>query len=199
MFENEFVDKAKTGDLLIFRGFECPAKCQRFFTGSQYDHVALLFKRNGILFVYESTSKDGCMVRRWRDFTDFMWNLLYDKMVYRELIINMEEKQKLKYEEELIENCDLFIKETEKKKYTLSCCGGICCSKKKEFEKNNEWSKSDGFFCSQLVAAAYIKCNILKYYKGTGNFLPGNFAQDQRLELHDNFSLGPEIIVEFSK
>lgn len=58
MFENEFKNKAKTGDLLIFRGFECPAKCQRCFTSAHYDHIALLYRKNDILFVYESTAKD---------------------------------------------------------------------------------------------------------------------------------------------
>ncbi len=58
MFEPEFKAKAKTGDLLIFRGFECPARCQRFFTGADYDHIALLYRKHDELFVYESTSKD---------------------------------------------------------------------------------------------------------------------------------------------
>jgi hypothetical protein len=58
MFEREFAEKARTGDLLIFRGFECPARCQRMFTGAHYDHVALLVRRNEQVFVYESTSKD---------------------------------------------------------------------------------------------------------------------------------------------
>jgi hypothetical protein len=58
IFESEFKEKAKTGDLLIFRGFECPAKCQRCFTGAHYDHVALLYKKYDILSVYESTSKE---------------------------------------------------------------------------------------------------------------------------------------------
>ena len=58
MFENDFRSKAKTGDLLIFRGFECPARCQRCFTGAHYDHIALLYKKHDVLFVYESTSKD---------------------------------------------------------------------------------------------------------------------------------------------
>ncbi len=58
MYERQFTDRVKTGDLLIFRGFECPAKCQRCFTGSHYDHLALLVRRNDQVFVYESTSKD---------------------------------------------------------------------------------------------------------------------------------------------
>ena len=36
MTEKEFQEKAKTGDLLLFRGYEFPAKCQRFFTKAYY-------------------------------------------------------------------------------------------------------------------------------------------------------------------
>jgi hypothetical protein len=120
-------------------------------------------------------------------------------MVYRELIIKMEDKQKRKFENELQEKCDSFLKETEKKKYELSCCA-LCCARKREYEKNNDWSKSKGFFCSQLVAAAYLKFNIIKYTKGTGYYLPGSFANDKTMELNleENFSLGPEIIIDFS-
>ena len=200
MSESDFRFKAKTGDLLIFRGYECPAKCQRCFTGAHYDHVALLFKQNDVLFVYESTAKDGCMRRTWRQFIYNLWNLIYDKMVYRELRINMESKQKTKYEEELQKKCDEFINETQNKKYTLNCCA-ICYAKKREYERKNEWKQSEGFFCSQLVAAAYLKCDIIRYSHGTAQYLPGNFSHDKtsQLELQDNFSLGPEIILEFSE
>jgi hypothetical protein len=56
MSSNQFYERSKSGDLLLFRGFEFPAKCQRFFTNSQYDHVALLVKKYFELEVYETTS-----------------------------------------------------------------------------------------------------------------------------------------------
>jgi hypothetical protein len=56
MSSNQFLERSKSGDLLLFRGFEVPAKCQRFFTNSNYDHVALLVKRYLELEVYETTS-----------------------------------------------------------------------------------------------------------------------------------------------
>ena len=56
MSAEQFVKKSKTGDLMLFRGYEFPAQCQRFFTGSHYDHVALLIKKYTELEVYETTS-----------------------------------------------------------------------------------------------------------------------------------------------
>jgi len=36
MTEKQFSEKSKTGDILLFRGFEFPSKCQRFFTQAEY-------------------------------------------------------------------------------------------------------------------------------------------------------------------
>ena len=47
-------------------------------------------KKNGILYAYEATSKDGCKKRQWIQFKGYFWNLLYEKMVYRELIIKVD-------------------------------------------------------------------------------------------------------------
>ncbi len=199
MWESEFRSKAKTGDLLIFRGHECTAKCQRCLTGAHYDHVALLLRINDFLQVYETTSKDGCMMRSWREFLVNCWNLYYDKMVYRELIIDAQGEEKEKIQKELQANAELFHKETTRKNYTLNCCN-IICTKKKAYEENNEWGKSDGFFCSQLVAAAYLRCGILTYDKGTGFYLPGSFSQSHKnMILQKPYSLGPEVILEFTQ
>jgi hypothetical protein len=56
MSAQQFATKSKTGDIMLFRGYEFPAKCQRCCTGAHYDHVALLIKKYTELEVYESTS-----------------------------------------------------------------------------------------------------------------------------------------------
>jgi hypothetical protein len=50
------IRQAKTGDIILFKGFHPGAKCQRFFTRADLDHVGLLIKRNGYLEMYESNS-----------------------------------------------------------------------------------------------------------------------------------------------
>jgi len=57
MSAQQFATKSKTGDIMLFRGYEFPAKCQRCCTGAHYDHVALLIKKYTELEVYESTSQ----------------------------------------------------------------------------------------------------------------------------------------------
>lgn len=83
------------------------------------------------------------------------------------------------------------------KKYALPL-SVICCPNKKEFEKKNDWSKSEGFFCSQLVAAAYFKMGIINYDRCSIRYYPGDFSQNSNLDFNPDFSLGPEIIVDFS-
>jgi hypothetical protein len=117
-------------------------------------------------------------------------------MVYRALeITNKENKEKIQVE--LEEKIKEFIEETQEKKYVLSC-SAILCYKKKEYEQTNDWKKSKGFFCSQLIAAAYLKCGIMNYNKGSNGYLPGSFGHNKNLHITDNYSLGPEIIIDFS-
>jgi hypothetical protein len=124
--------------------------------------------------------------------------LLYDKLVYRELIYGSNQEEKDALQEKLKESCDLFIRDTERKKYVFSCCA-LCFSRKKDYEHRNEWNKSKGFFCSQLVAAAYFYFGILKNNQSSIKYLPGSFSSSSNhLELDEKFSLGPEIIIDFT-
>lgn len=199
MHYTEFQTKAKTGDILIFRGFECPAKIQRFYTRSEYDHVALLIRNNGVLQVYEATSKEGCKIRPWEHFIMYLWNLLYDKIVYRELEINIEnEKTKKELYSQISKKADQFVMLTQKKQYYISLSNILCCGKEKKFEKINDWEKSQGFTCSALLSGAYLNMGIMDYKGNVEGILPGNFSNEKPIELNEPFSLGPEIILDFS-
>lgn len=199
---NEFIKaydfnlQASTCDILIFKGFELPARCQRIFTRSQYDHVGLLVRKENGLHVYETTAKDGAKLRPWIQFLYQYWNLLYEKMVYRKLIINLPDQEKVKID--IYAKANQFINETLGKEYRLKGCGICFVESMKDFEKNNEWSKSKGFFCSQLVAAAFYKCGIMPYDYDSRHFLPGAFSQSANIKLNTGFSLGQEMIIDFS-
>lgn len=199
MNPKDFESKAKTGDILIFRGFEFAAKLQRFYTKSEYDHVALLTRTNDVLYVYEATSKDGCKQRPWRDFMIHLWNLLYDKIVYRELIINTDNEDEKKQLREMIETkAEIFLNKTEGKNYHLSLCSILCCSKEKEYERKNMWEQSKGFSCSSLITGAYLNMGIVEYSKDIDTVLPGDFSKEKSFLMNKPFELGPEIIIDFT-
>ena len=188
---SEFEYKEKTGDILLFKGFEFSAKLQRLYTKKDYDHVAILRKKNGILYVYEATTKDGCKERKWQEFINYLWN--------RELIIktnNFEEKNNI--ENYLDKKYDEFLLSTQGKNYKMYLCTICCGSHKNKKQENNLWKDKKGFICSSLIMGAYLQMGICKYTKNVNEILPGEFAQDFVLPFTEKFELGPEIIIDFS-
>ena len=83
-------------------------------------------KKNGILYAYETTSKDGCKRRQWIQFKGYFWNLLYEKMVYRELIIKVDNEDiKDNIIKELNNKVEEYVKLTHGKKYKMYICNII--------------------------------------------------------------------------
>ena len=194
-----FEEIAKTGDILLFRGFQKHSKCQRSFTGADYDHVALIVRQGLILYVYESTGKDGVKLRNWRDFRVNLWNLLYDKMTFRQLIVDKDKINVKEFEKNKEIKCNEFIKMTKGMKYTLSGCGFCCKCNMKKYGKDKKWGEYKGYFCSQLVAAAYNHMGLLTDEIDIGYYLPGSFSKDYDLELKNGIELSVEYIIDFSE
>ena len=215
----EFAKKGNTGDIILFRGYAKESQLQRVFTNADYDHVGILVKKDGILQVYESTGKEGVKLRPWQEFITYLWYLLYEKMVYRPLIVSKETMQKYilkesekNNENELIDfNLDnqkeikkkfydyldkkviYFINHTEDKKYTFSKKGFLCQSPMRKNTLNRK-----GFSCSELVAACYFHSGIITDELEASNYLPGAFSRSGNLAFNPGFSLGQEFIIDFS-
>ena len=90
----DFYRSAKTCDIILFRSYAFCSKCQRCITKGHYDHIGLLIKMCNELFVYESTGKDGVVLRKWFEFIYYYWFLLCDKMSFRKLIVSDDAKKK---------------------------------------------------------------------------------------------------------
>lgn len=62
---DELINTAQTGDILLFTGMQLKASLIRGLTGSKYDHVAMLIKyqNTGELVLFESLQGKG--VCRW--------------------------------------------------------------------------------------------------------------------------------------
>jgi len=191
---SEFESMAKTGDLLLFQTMECISKCQRLYTRDQYDHIACVILKNGIIEIFESTYNDNCSLLEWRRFKFNLYNLVFKKISLRRLNIG-EENNSEKIQEKSIE----FIEKVDKKKYNMSLFKMIHDSKKKDYEVKGEWDKAEGFCCSSLMAAFYIYIGVMELEKSVHSVRPGDFEQDKnRLKILPGFSFGPEKIIEFS-
>lgn len=65
-------------------------------------------------------------------------------------------------------------------------------------EKDNKWKEYPSFFCSELVAGAYMSAGIVEPTKSAANFFPGDYANDSSIDFKKGFRLGPEYIIDFT-
>ena len=190
---------AKTGDLILFQTNHILASGQRLYTCDNYDHIAFVNNTDGLLSLYDASKKSKCRHHYWGAFMASMNYVQFKKIVYRRL--NIEEKnwkKKWEIQRRIEKGTEDFIEETKDKKYYLSLCNILCRGKPKNYEMKNEWEKCEGYSCSSLVAAYYIKLGIIKLKKTIHSVLPGDFEENKKICFKPGFSLGPEKIIEFS-
>ena len=197
---SQFESIAKTGDMLLFVTMDCISDVQKFFTRDQYDHIALVIINEGELEILEATSNEKCNLLKWRRFKNFLYNLIFKKIVLRRLNIEEKDPEKvLEIRNNIEERTKTFIQKILKKEYEMSLLKMAFSYKPEEYEINGEWEKGTGYCCSALNAAFYIYNGIMKLEKSVHSIRPGDFEQDKnRLTMMPGFSFGPEIVIEFS-
>jgi hypothetical protein len=119
-------------------------------------------------------------------------------MVYRRLTIDDEDNEE-EIQSSIQKNCEEFVKVTQGKKYSINFCSVCCKVQPTQKEKDQKWHEIKSFFCSQLLAGAYLKCGITSFEYKTTSYLPGAFSVNKQLNFNKPFSLSPEYIIEFSK
>lgn len=109
--EKDFLSEAETGDLLLFYTNNIGAKLQRFFTNSDFDHIAMVIRfRAGDLIVFESNYTHGVAIYEWKKYVKNFD--LFRKVTFRKLnYIRKAETQKILME---------FLRKNLGKKYDLS-------------------------------------------------------------------------------
>jgi len=181
--EPQFLSMAATGDILLFRAKNITSKVQRFFTNSDYDHVALVVKFSSQrVGLFEVTGKDGVSLLFWDDFVSYDWHNLYSRLVYKKLNVERTESMLL-----ALEN---FISSVKGMKYTISA--------KKLIRNKPDKLPSDkkGYFCSELIAAAYKEMGLLPEHPPASKYYPGHFA-DFSLPLQKNAMLLEGLLIDF--
>ena len=196
----EFESIAKTGDILLFRTRFCASRFQRLLSGDIYDHVALIERKNDILSLYQSSLNGNIDFVFWDHYVDNSLYLFYDLVTYRRLNIEAENEIELeKKQKDIIDNFEDFVNETKNKKYYLSIKNLVFCSGLEEKQRKGEWNKLEGFSCSSLAIAFYIKIGAIKYDRNIHSIKPGDFQSNKNLlKFSNKFSLGPEKIIEFN-
>eukprot|EP01017_Pseudomicrothorax_dubius_P031052 TRINITY_DN3923_c0_g2_i8.p1 TRINITY_DN3923_c0_g2~~TRINITY_DN3923_c0_g2_i8.p1 ORF type:complete len:270 (-),score=51.24 TRINITY_DN3923_c0_g2_i8:114-923(-) len=187
----QLIKTAESGDILLFTSKQTHADMQRIFTGSKYDHVALLIVSNPQheekrqVYVFEATGGEGVSVTNLMDFKTNKWYLLYTRLVIRKL--------NYKRETNFFEKLQEFFKKTHGKKYSISAQKLL---KKQSMIAQDEDFKDRAFFCSELVAAAYKRLGLLPNDISSTQYWPGSFSSEYDLPLQ-SCSLGQEILIDF--
>lgn len=182
--DKEFQTVACTGDLLLFRGKDIVSKIQRVVTKSDYDHVAFILKySSGRIALFEATGTEGVSIVYWEDFLFYQWQHLYSRVVYRKLEFNRNYS--------VLQDLERFIKNVVGKRYKIS--PGRLLSQQPDKDPINK----AGFFCSELVAAAYKELGILSNALPSSRYWPGDFAESNPIALLNNAVLHPGILLDF--
>ncbi|KRX00740.1 hypothetical protein PPERSA_03000 [Pseudocohnilembus persalinus] len=186
----DFINNTQTGDLLLFRGKGFIPKTQRFFTGAEYDHVALILKKYGTndIVLLESTGNNGVGMISWKGFTKYRFQRLYDKLVVRHLDYKRTDK--------FLDMLNNFIQFSVKKKYKFGL-SHLVAKKAKKNEESLDNSKRT-FFCSELIASAYKLLGLLPENISSSYYWPGSFSSCKELPLQNGAKLSEEYLIDFS-
>lgn len=187
----DFVNKANSFDIILFKSFSKMSKIQRLITCAQYDHVAVLFRSRNSLYVFEASEEKGVQLIHFTDYINLNYFLLYEKIAYRKFYMFPEINKNIFYE---LFNFKMikFISNTINKKYELKFKGILFKMKMKD-----NVDKRDSYFCSELIAALYYYCGIISNEIDCSNYLPGNFAESGGIYFNKGFFLGYENIIDF--
>lgn len=115
MSETQFLEVADTGDILLFRGSQAGSKITRTFTGSHFDHVAMVLKFETCpneVFLVEATGNNGVSLNRWQYLRSHIGKgKFYEKLVLRHIEFNRGDK--------MVNNLEKFLGEAVGLKYGI--------------------------------------------------------------------------------
>ena len=218
-----FVRKANTGDILLFKYYAKKNFIQRKILGSEYNHISLVIKNNNKMQLYDCIQDNNIRLLDFVDCLSMMWNLGFKKVAWRKLNINIEDMENYiqEYNIDKYENIDMyqldkisaneikkkfyqiinqklenFINMNRNAKYEFSICKYLCNSK--EVKNNIDLSRKKKYFCSELIASIYMYCNIMEKKFDPSTYLPKDFTEKGKIEFINGFHFGEETIIDFS-
>jgi len=105
--EKQFLEKADTGDVLLFKANSFNGGLIRTFTSSKFDHVAMILKfeaDQGEVYIVESTGNRGVALNKWQYLRPHIGaKQFYKKAVFRHLDFERSN--------EMVDRLELFLKE----------------------------------------------------------------------------------------
>ena len=164
----KFMANCNNGDILLFRGKKINNKLLRGITGSKYDHVGLVIKGPAGPYLFDATG-DGICLHTFKKFHRKKWYRPYQYVCRRALKWKNEETGKyVPMPERYVDKLHTFVEATVGMHYRLTPSSLLRNNKAKE-------KKKKGYFCSELVAAAYQATGLLPEEPQAQLYWPGTF------------------------
>mmetsp|Transcript_137907 Transcript_137907/g.239755 ORF Transcript_137907/g.239755 Transcript_137907/m.239755 type:complete len:474 (-) Transcript_137907:75-1496(-) len=206
--ETDFLQRAESGDILLFRGKDRRSAFTRTVSGfAIYDHVALVLRTRGSrVVILEATGSDGVNVVPWSSFKEWGWHACYDRLAYRKVFfVRTADK---------LNRLEGFVKSQLGVRYSLTLNKIFKRKLSREFDAQgseiscpNQTDDDDmlpgedsNFFCSELVAACLKRCGVLAGARASAQYWPGSFSQwsPNPLPLHEDIYIGAEEKIIYS-
>ena len=82
------------------------------------------------------------------------------------------------------------------KKYKLNL--SKICRKKCTKDAAAHIEKSQSYFCSELIASAFKRVQLLDEHKSASQYWPGDFSKEKKIDLKQGAWFGEEYLIDFS-
>ncbi len=77
------MQECQTGDIILFKSKSLAARAQRLFTGSEFDHVAMVIRDPVYdILMYEALGKNGVNLTPWKLMVEYSWYTIAEKYFY---------------------------------------------------------------------------------------------------------------------
>jgi len=182
-----YAREAKTGDVMLFNTRGTAPAVIRFGTGFAYDHVGIVVKLHGKPAGVLEALGEGVSIANLSDFRDYGWWKQYRCISVRRLHALLKPRQITALEE--------FVEMAIGRKYGLWKPTAMLRRASLLPAQNPDRA----FFCSELVACAYKKAELLPRVSASCTYFPGSFAECAHMLLLSGASLGPEERIIFDR
>lgn len=200
MLYSNIRNSLKTGDILLFSGKGRISDGIKFFTGSKWSHVGMVYTikdaldPEGSVFCWESTTlsdlEDADTGKATKGVQRVELSERLERCFASGYEINVRPLDK-PLTDGMVKNLNVFRHEVSGKPYEKSVLELIKSAYDGIFGENKEDLTS--LFCSELLAEAFQRMGLLPEDKPSNEYTPKDFSEERRLSLLSGFAFKPEI------
>lgn len=196
-------DQLKTGDILLFSGKSGISDGIKFFTLSKWSHVGMVYRfespldPKGSIFCWESTTLSNIEDADTGKLTKGVQRVELSERLERCFAqgyeINVRRLSKA-LTDEMVVALNNFRHEVSGRPYEKNKIELIKAAWDGPLGENKEDLSS--LFCSELVAEAYQRMELLNENTPSDEYIPKDFSSERRLQLQLGYLLGNEISID---